>query len=144
MENMELTLKGKYINYQLLLNWEWKSNWYIKIEGWNRYITLPEYRFGNEFNYFLDGEKDIKGNTNRRISRKATFIETVYLLIYGNSPQKYYQDMLNEHSMIHEDMHHFCWYTTGAHPMAILSSMVNSLSILSSFANRKANQESWG
>jgi len=85
---------------------------------------------------FLDGEKGIlryRGIPIEELGEKSTFIETAYLLIYGNLPTKdesqKFEHLLTRHSMIHEDMKRFFdGYPMTAHPMAILSSMVTSLS----------------
>ena len=85
---------------------------------------------------FLDGEKGIlryRCIPIEELGEKSTFIETAYLLIYGNLPTKdesqKFEHLLTRHSMIHEDMKRFFdGYPMTAHPMAILSSMVTSLS----------------
>jgi citrate synthase len=85
---------------------------------------------------FLDGEKGIlryRGIPIEELAENSTFVETSYLLIYGELPTKeqldHYSNLLTTHSLIHEDMvNFFDNYPATAHPMAILSSMVNSLS----------------
>ena len=85
---------------------------------------------------YPDGEKGIlqyRGIPIEQLAKKSTFVETSYLLIYGELPNKEQLDnfskLLIYHSMIHEDMKHFFdGYPATAHPMAILSSMVCSLS----------------
>ena len=85
---------------------------------------------------YLDGEQGIlryRGIPIEQLAEKSTFVETSYLLIYGNLPNKQqletFSKSLTMHSMIHEDMKHFFdGYPAAAHPMAILSSMVCSLS----------------
>ena len=85
---------------------------------------------------FIDGEKGIlryRGIPIDQLAEKSTFVETSYLLIYGYLPSKTqladFRQMLTRHSLIHEDMLHFYdSYPSSAHPMAILSSMVCSLS----------------
>ena len=85
---------------------------------------------------YLDGEKGIlryRGIPIEQLAEKSTFVETSYLLIYGELPTreqlKNFSRLLTYHSMIHEDMKHFFdGYPATAHPMAILSSMVCSLS----------------
>jgi citrate synthase len=98
---------------------------------------------------FLDGEKGIlryRGIPIEELGEKSTFIETAYLLIYGNLPNKdelqKWQRLLTRHSMIHEDMKRFFdGYPMTAHPMAILSSMVTSLSSFYPYAlNAKADE----
>src|SRR5579871_3396118 len=85
---------------------------------------------------FLDGEKGIlryRGIPIEELAEKSTFVETSYLLIYGKLPSKselaLFSTLLTRHSMIHEDMKRFFdGYPGTAHPMAILSSMVCTLS----------------
>ena len=85
---------------------------------------------------YLNGEKGIlryRGIPIEQLAEKSTFVETSYLLIYGELPNKeqlkHFSDLLANHSMIHEDMKRFFdGYPAKAHPMAILSSMVCSLS----------------
>jgi citrate synthase len=85
---------------------------------------------------YLDGEKGIlryRGIPIDELGEKSSFVETSYLLIYGRLPTATelakFQTGLTRHSMIHEDMKRFFdGYPHTAHPMAILSSMVTSLS----------------
>lgn len=84
---------------------------------------------------FMDGEKGIlryRGIPVEQLAKKSSFIETAYLLINGKLPTKdeldETSDLFNRHSMIHEDMQIFYQnFPRGAHPMGILSSMVNAL-----------------
>jgi citrate synthase len=85
---------------------------------------------------FIDGEDGIlryRGIPIEELANKSFFVETAYLLIYGNLPSKdkltEFRRLLTRHSLIHEDMLHFYdGYPSTGHPMAILSSMVCSLS----------------
>ncbi|MFO0665236.1 MAG: citrate synthase [Polyangiaceae bacterium] len=85
---------------------------------------------------FLDGEQGIlryRGIPIEQLAEKSTFVETAYLLIYGTLPTeaelKRFSGLLTRHSLIHEDMKHFFdGFPSTAHPMAVLSSMVCSLS----------------
>jgi citrate synthase len=85
---------------------------------------------------YIDGEKGIlryRGIPIEQLAEKATFIETAYLLIYGQLPTQQELDVLSdsftEHSMLHEDMKNFFdGYPAWGHPMGILSAMVCSLS----------------
>ena len=85
---------------------------------------------------YLDGEQGIlryRGIPIEQLAEQSTFVETSYLLIYGELPNRQQLDnfsrLLTNHSMIHEDMKHFFdGFPASAHPMAILSSMVCSLS----------------
>jgi len=85
---------------------------------------------------FIDGEEGIlryRGYPIEQIAEQSTFTETAYLLIYGELPSRSelsrFNTLLTRHSMIHEDMKRFFdGYPSTAHPMAILSAMVCSLS----------------
>ena len=84
---------------------------------------------------FIDGEKGIlryRGYPIEQLAQDSTFIEVVYLLIYGKLPTAAELDdfgaLINRHTMLHEDMKKFFeGYPNTAHPMPILSSMVSSL-----------------
>ena len=85
---------------------------------------------------FLNGEEGIlryRGIPIEQLADKATFVEVCHLLIYGHLPNQQELDAfradLNHHALLHEDMKHFFSSFSGqAHPMAILSAMVASLS----------------
>ena len=85
---------------------------------------------------FLDGERGIlryRGIPIEELAEKSTFVEVAYLLIYGRLPNKVelatFSSELTRHSILHEDMKRFYdGYPGTAHPMAILSAMVLSLS----------------
>lgn len=104
------------------------------------YITLDS-GYGNTGSTqsaitFIDGEKGIlryRGIAIEELAERSDFVETSYLLIYGNLPSaselENFRNQLTYHSLIHEDMlRFFDGYPPRAHPMAILSSMVCSLS----------------
>jgi citrate synthase len=83
----------------------------------------------------MDGEKGIlryRGIPVEQLAAHATFKETAYLLIYGHLPNKeelkIFSDLLTEYSPVHEKMKIFFQnYPSNAHPMGILSSMVNAM-----------------
>ncbi|MFN8708361.1 MAG: citrate synthase, partial [Planctomyces sp.] len=85
---------------------------------------------------FIDGDKGIlryRGYPIEQLAEKSDFVETSYLLLNGELPTpeqlKAFRAQLTYHSMIHEDMKKFFeGYPPNAHPMAILSAMVASLS----------------
>ena len=85
---------------------------------------------------FLDGEKGIlryRGIPIEQLAEKSTFVEVSYLLIYGHLPNtgelEKFSTLLTRHSLIHEEMKRFFdGYPSTAHPMAVLSAMVCSLS----------------
>lgn len=84
---------------------------------------------------FMDGDKGILrhcGIPIEQLAEHSSFVETAYLLINSELPKKdeleRFSSMLNDHSLVHEDMRSFFEnFPRRAHPMGILSSMVNSL-----------------
>ncbi|RLB33936.1 MAG: citrate (Si)-synthase [Deltaproteobacteria bacterium] len=84
---------------------------------------------------FMDGEKGIlryRGIPIEQLAEHSTFVETAYLLINGELPTRKqlnrFSMLLNDHSLVHEDMRQFFEnFPRRAHPMGILSSMVNAL-----------------
>ena len=140
-ETAELKIKGKA--YQLPLvegSIGDKAIDVRKLRAESGHITLDS-GFGNtgacrSSITYIDGEKGIlryRGIPIEELAVKSTFVETSYLLINGHLPTRReleeFSDKLRYHSLIHEDMLHFYdGYPSTAHPMAILSSMVCSLS----------------
>ncbi|MCH8156869.1 MAG: citrate synthase [Nitrospinae bacterium] len=84
---------------------------------------------------FLDGEKGIllyRGIPIDQLAEKSTFIETSYLLIYGELPTRKQLDDFNyhiiHHSMVHESIKSFYdGFPDNSHPMAVCSAVVGSL-----------------
>ena len=84
---------------------------------------------------YMDGERGIlryRGLPVEQLAEQSTFKETAYLLINGKLPTQKelteFSVMLNDHSLVHEDMRAFFEnYPRSSHPMGILSSMVNAL-----------------
>ena len=85
---------------------------------------------------YINGENGIlryRGYDIEDLVQNCDFIEVAYLLIKGVLPntkeRQEYTQLLNKHSLLHVDMRNFFRsYPHGAHPMAILASMVASLS----------------
>jgi len=84
---------------------------------------------------FIDGEAGIlryRGYPIEQLAEYSSFIETAYLIINGELPtpvqRKRFSQLLTENSPIHSGMEHlFEGFPADAHPMAILSAMLNSL-----------------
>src|SRR5664279_4150592 len=85
---------------------------------------------------FIDGDAGIlryRGYPIDQLAERATFLETSYLLIYGELPTAAqldgFADSVKRHTLLHEDLR---WFFDGfprdAHPMAVLSSAVSALS----------------
>ncbi|HVT19022.1 MAG TPA: citrate synthase [Thermoanaerobaculia bacterium] len=85
---------------------------------------------------FIDGEKGIlryRGYPIEEVAGKTQFTDVCHLLIYGHLPDKQemarFRERLTYHSLLHEDMKKFFeHFPASAHPMAILSAMIASLS----------------
>jgi len=75
---------------------------------------------------YISGEEGIllyRGYPIEQLAEKSSFVETSYLLIYGELPTETQLDefsrLLTYHSMLHEDMRHFFdGFPSNAHPMA--------------------------
>ena len=86
---------------------------------------------------FVDGEQGIlryRGYAIEDLAEKATFPETAWLLIYGELPTEeqltHFRKMLTENALIHENLlHFFREMPPSAHPMGILSSIVNAVGL---------------
>ena len=84
---------------------------------------------------YLDGEKGVllyRGYPIEQIAEKSSFIETSYLLIYGELPTPEqlddFQYHLVHHSMVHESIKNlYDGFPNNPHPMAVCSSVVGSL-----------------
>jgi citrate synthase len=84
---------------------------------------------------FIDGEKGIlryRGIPIEQMAEHSTFIETAWLLIFGNLPTHEellrFRKRLTVNAHLHEDFkHHFQGFPVNAPPMAIQSAMVATL-----------------
>jgi len=85
---------------------------------------------------FLDGEAGIlryRGIPIEQLAEHGSFLETAWLLIYGELPSHTELDefraQIRKHTLLHEDAKRFFdGFPKDAHPMAILSSVVSALS----------------
>ena len=139
-EKALLTIEGKTYELPIITGSEGEKAIDIStLRRQNGYITL-DVGFGNTGSCkssitFMDGEKGIlryRGIPVEQLAEYSTFVETAYLLINGELPSRKaltrFSVMLNDHSLVHEDMRHFFEsFPRGAHPMGILSSMVNAM-----------------
>jgi citrate synthase len=136
-----LTLEGKDYELPVLVGSEGeKAIDVTHLRTQTGYITLDP-GYGNtgaceSSITFIDGEQGIlryRGYPIEEIAGRTSFVDVCYLLIYGHLPNaeemKQFRERLTYHSLLHEDMKKFFeGFPAGAHPMAILSSMVASLS----------------
>jgi citrate synthase len=85
---------------------------------------------------YIDGDAGIlryRGYPIGQLAEKSTFIEGSYLLIYGELPTAEqlatFTGRIQRHTMLHEDLKRFFdGFPRNAHPMPVLSSVVNALS----------------
>jgi citrate synthase len=140
-KSARLTLDGKDYEFPTVVGTEGEVGIEIAtLRASSNAITLDP-GFGNTGSCksaitFIDGEKGIlryRGYPIEQLAENASFSEVSYLLIYGELPNRQqlteWRRRLTYHSMIHEDMKKFFeGFPPTAHPMAILSSMVASLS----------------
>jgi citrate synthase len=85
---------------------------------------------------FVDGERGVlryRGIPIEQLAARSTFVETCWLLIYGELPTreqlKAWSGLFTRYEMIHEGLyHHFDGFPSTGHPMAILSAMINAMS----------------
>ncbi|MFZ2624059.1 MAG: citrate synthase [Propionibacterium sp.] len=85
---------------------------------------------------YIDGEKGIlchRGIPIEDLAEHSDFIETAFLIIYGHLPdeseRQVFGELLTDNAALHTNMkRHYAAFPERAHPMAILSAMINALS----------------
>jgi len=85
---------------------------------------------------FIDGDAGIlryRGYPIEQLAQNSTFLETSYLLIYGELPTApqlaAFDATIRRHTLLHEDLKGFFGgFPVDAHPMPVLSSAVSALS----------------
>jgi citrate synthase len=85
---------------------------------------------------YIDGDAGIlryRGYPIDQLAESSSFLETSYLLIYGELPTKEQLDSftnrISRHTLLHEDLKRFFdGFPRDAHPMPVLSSAVSALS----------------
>ncbi|MFM9134321.1 MAG: citrate synthase [bacterium] len=85
---------------------------------------------------YIDGDKGIlryRGYPIEQLAEHSTYLETAFLLIYGELPTAdelaSFKVLIKHHTMLHEDLRRFFdGFPRDAHPMPVLSSAVSALS----------------
>jgi citrate synthase len=85
---------------------------------------------------FIDGEKGTllhRGYSIEELTEHGSFMETCYLLLFGELPTKEemleFEDDITMHTMLHEQLYNFFkGFRRDAHPMAIMVGVVGALS----------------
>ncbi len=141
MANDTLTHDGKSYEFPVTVGSEQEGGIDIaKLRGGTGLVTLDP-GFVNTASTtsaitFLDGEKGIlryRGYPIDQLAERSNFLETSYLLIYGELPTREqldkFQHTITRHSLLQEDLKNlFMAFPRDAHPMAILASTVSALS----------------
>ncbi len=86
---------------------------------------------------YIDGDKGIlryRGIAIEDLAEKSSFVETAYLVIFGHLPtadeREKFTSLLTKYSALPTPMmKHFDAFPTNSNPMAIMSAMINSLSM---------------
>lgn len=84
---------------------------------------------------YIDGEKGIlmhRGYDIKELATKSTYMETCFLLLYGDLPKKEelakFQNTITYHTMVHEQLRSiFQGFRRDAHPMAVMVGVVGAL-----------------
>src|ERR1041385_4109474 len=100
---------------------------------------------------FIDGEKGIlryRGIPIEELAEKSSFVEVAHLIITGklptNSELREFSEVLTQNELLHEAMkHHFEGFPANAHPMAILSAMINAASCFYPETAKGASRENF-
>src|SRR5687767_567005 len=85
---------------------------------------------------YIDGDEGIllyRGYPIEQLAEHGDFLETCYLLLYGDLPTKAQKDdfdnRVTRHTMLHEQMARFyTGFRRDAHPMAVMCGVVGALS----------------
>ena len=141
MEKAQLTLDGKTIELPIVKGTEdEKAIDVTQLRSETNYITFDPF-YGNTGSCssditYISGEKGIlryRGYPIEQLADNSSFVEVIYLLLYGELPNETelvsFNKEITYHSLIHEDMKRFFdGYPMNAHPMGVLASTVAALS----------------
>jgi citrate synthase len=136
----KLILDGKEYNFPVIVGTEnEKAIDARKLRSETGYITFDD-GYGNTGSCesaitFINGEEGIlrhRGIPIEQLAANSTFLCTAYLIIYGELPTigrlDSFRMKVAQNANLHEDFkHHFQGFPPNSHPMAVLSSMLNSL-----------------
>ncbi|MFP4095121.1 MAG: citrate synthase [Cyclobacteriaceae bacterium] len=136
----EIKVDGKTYEFPIVEGTEQEKGIDIsKLRALSGYITLdPGFKNTGSTTSsitYLDGENGIlryRGYSIEDLTAKSSFLETAYLLIYGELPSKSefenFKEEITHHTLVHEDIKKILdGFPSSAHPMGVLSSLVCSL-----------------
>ncbi len=136
-----LQLEGKTYDFDVNVGTENEKSIDIStLRSQTGYITMDP-GFGNTGSTYssityVDGANGVlryRGYPIEDLATKTTFVETAYLILYGELPNgdqlTHFSNQLREHASLHTNLeHHFSGFPKSAPPMAILSAMLNLVS----------------
>jgi citrate synthase len=85
---------------------------------------------------FIDGDKGVllhRGYPIEQLAEKSDYLETCYLLLFGELPNKKqkseFEERVRKHTMVHDQISRFFnGFRRDAHPMAVMCGVVGALS----------------
>ena len=140
-DKVQLTFNGITSEYPILRSIEGASSIDFSALTKNTGLTSLDYGFVNTASTkskitYIDGEQGIlryRGYPIAEVATNFSFLQTAYLLIYGNLPTpselSHFEEQIERHSLLHEDLKNFfSGFPRNAHPMPVLSAGVSALS----------------
>ncbi|MEN9751194.1 MAG: hypothetical protein RLZZ600_241 [Actinomycetota bacterium] len=140
-DKVQLTFNGVTSEYPVLRSVEGASSIDFSTLTKNTGLTSLDYGFVNTASTkskitYIDGEQGIlryRGYPIDHVATNFSFLQTAYLLIYGNLPTdselSHFEEQIQRHSLLHEDLKNFfSGFPRNAHPMPVLSAGVSALS----------------
>ena len=139
-ESVTITIEGKEYNYPVISGTEGEKSVDIRnLRGDSGYITYDD-GYGNTGSClsditFVNGELGIlryRGIPIEELAEHSTFLSTAYLAIYGHLPTQeestaFRRLIASNASLPDKFQNHFAGFPRDAHPMAVLSAMLNAV-----------------
>jgi len=139
-EVVKLSLGDREVSFPVLVGTEGEKAFDIRqLRSETGFVTYDD-GYGNTGSCqsditFINGEKGIlrhRGYAIEDIAKNSTFLETAYLVIYGELPTEsqltQFRSRMGELAGVHVNMHnHYDGFPSDSPPMAMLSAMLNSL-----------------
>ena len=140
-DKIQLTFNGVTSEYPVLHGTDGASSIDFSTLTKQTGLTSLDYGFVNTASTkskitYIDGEQGIlryRGYPIDQVATKLSFLQTAFLLIYGEIPTEneleHFEYQIQRHSLLHEDLKAFFnGFPRNAHPMPVLSAGVSALS----------------
>jgi citrate synthase len=140
-DKVQLTYNGSTSEYAVLPSTQGASAVDFSALTKNTGLISLDYGFVNTASTkskitYIDGEQGIlryRGYPIDEVATNFSFLQTAYLLIYGELPSESelarFENNIERHSLLHEDLKNFfSGFPRNAHPMPVLSAGVSALS----------------